>query len=145
MNEITRGSAAGAIGALILAAIMYAMFLAGSGTVPGFVGIYQKMFGPGDGLPAHILGTIGFTVAGAVWGTAYALLIKNPGIVSGMLYGFVPTLFVWLVISPLMSGTSFNGFAVKGLILPVVFNVLIWGSFVGWFLSRRPRSIQPDV
>lgn len=136
MSETVRGFVAGAIGAVILAAVMFAMFLAKAGGEPGFVGIYREVFGARMPLD-YILGTLGFVLAGGVWGAIYALVVKRPGIISGMLYGFVPTLFLWLIISPLMSGAIFNGFAVKGLVLPVVFNVLIWGGFVGWFLSRK--------
>jgi ammonia channel protein AmtB len=136
MNKITKGFVAGVIGALILAAIMFLMFSVNLGGAPGFVGIHRKMFG--ESVPIdYILGTFGFAVAGGIWGAIYAAVIKNPKVVSGMLYGFVPTLFLWLVISPLMSGALFNGFAAKGLIMPVIFNVVIWGGFVGCFLSRK--------
>lgn len=136
MNNATKGFIAGAIGALILAAIMFVMFFANLGDAPGFVGMYRKMMG--ENVPLDfILGTVGFTIAGGIWGAIYALVVKSPSIINGMLFGFLPTLFLWLVISPLMSGAVFNGFAAKGLIMPVIFNVLIWGSFVGWYLSRE--------
>ncbi len=136
MNNITKGFTAGAIGAVILAAIMFIMFLADLGDAPAFVAMYRKI--GGENVPLdYILGTLGFIAAGGIWGAIYALLIKKSSVVSGMLFGFLPTLFLWLVISPLMSGTVFNGFAVKGLVMPVIFNVLIWGGFVGWYLSRR--------
>ena len=136
MNNVTKGFIAGAIGALILSAIMFMMFFANLGDAPGFVAIHRKMFGESVPLD-YILGTIGFTIAGGIWGAIYSLIVKNPSVISGMLYGFVPTLFLWLIISPLMSGAFFNGFAAKGLIMPMIFNVVIWGSFVGWYLSRK--------
>lgn len=136
MNNITKGFIAGAIGAVILAAIMFVMFLANLGDAPAFVAMYRKM--AGENVPLdYILGTLGFIGAGGIWGAIYALVVKKPTVINGMLFGFLPTLFLWLVISPLMSGEVFNGFAAKGLIMPVIFNVLIWGSFVGWYLSRR--------
>jgi hypothetical protein len=136
MNKVTKGFIAGAIGAVILSAIMFVMFFADLGGAPAFVAIHRKMFG--ESVPIdYILGTLGFVVAGGIWGAIYALVIKNPNVINGMLFGFLPTFFLWVVISPLMSGAFFNGFAVKGLITPVIFNVLIWGSFVGWYLSRR--------
>jgi hypothetical protein len=140
MGKITRGLTAGAIGAIILAAVMFVMFLANVGKVPGFVGIYRKM--NGENVPIdYILGTIGFVAAGSIWGMIYTLFVKKPSVITGMLYGFVPTLFLWLVISPLMSGAIFNGFAAKGIVFPVIFNVLVWGGFTGWFLSRKAEDI----
>lgn len=136
MNNNTKGFIAGAIGALILSAIMFVIYFTNLGGVPGFVGIHRRMFGESVPLD-YLLGTIGFTIAGGIWGAIYALIIKNSSLISGMLFGFLPTLFLWLVISPLMSGAVFNGFAAKGLIMPVIFNVGIWGSFVGWYLSRK--------
>ena len=136
MNNITKGFVAGAIGAVILAAIMFAMFFASLGDAPAFVAMYRKM--AGENVPLdYFLGTLGFIGAGGIWGAIYALAVKKPSVLSGMIFGILPTLFLWLIISPLMSGAIFNGFAVKGLIMPIIFNVLIWGSFVGWYLSRR--------
>jgi hypothetical protein len=136
MNNVTKGFIAGAIGAVILSAVMFVMFAANLGDAPAFVGMYRKAFGENVPLD-YILGMIGFVIAGGIWGAIYALTVKKPNIISGMLFGFLPTLFLWVVISPLMSGAFFNGFAVKGLIFPIIFNVVIWGSFVGWYLSRR--------
>lgn len=136
MNKTMKGFIAGAIGAVILSLIMYLMFLINLGDAPAFVAMSQKMFGENASMN-HLLGLIGFIVAGGIWGAIYALVVKNPTVLNGMLFGFLPTLFLWLVISPLMSGAFFNGFALKGLIMPVIFNVLIWGSFTGWYLSRR--------
>jgi len=135
MDRIVKGLTAGAIGAVILATIMFLMFLLNLGGMPGFVGIQRRMMG--ENVPVDfILGTIGFIAAGAIWGMIYSQIVKKPSVISGLLYGFVPTCFLWLVISPLMKGVIFNGFALQGIVFPIIFNVLIWGSFVGWFLSR---------
>jgi hypothetical protein len=28
-----------------------------------------------------------------------------------------------------------------GIIMPVVFNMIIWGSFIGWYTSRKIRAV----
>lgn len=132
-----KGFIAGFLGALILIAIMYAMKLAQMGD-PGFVGIGKTVLG--DNLSPvilNVLSALGFAVAGGIWGAIFSALVKNPTVLKGMLFGFAPTLFLWLVIAPLTGKPIFNGFAVQGILLPILFNVVVWGSFTGWFLSRK--------
>ena len=132
-----RGFIAGFLGAVVLIVIMYVMQIVQIGE-PGFVGIGKAMLG--DGLShviLHIISAIGFAVAGGIWGLIFAAVVPNPNIIKGMLFGFAPTFFLWLVIAPLTGKPLFNGFALPGIVLPIIFNVVIWGSFTGWYLSRK--------
>ena len=131
------GFIAGFLGAVVLIAIMYVMQIAQIGE-PGFVGIGRAVLG--DGLSPvilNILSAVGFAVAGGIWGLIFAAVVPNPSIIKGMLFGFAPTFFLWLVIAPLTGKPIFNGFALPGIVLPIIFNVVIWGSFTGWYLSRK--------
>lgn len=129
------GFIAGAIGAVILAVIMYLLFWTGLSGLPGFVGIYQAWFSQNFPLD-HILAIIGFVIAGGIWGVIFVAIVRVPNVLRGMIFGILPTLFLWLVIAPAVGNPLFNGFTAKGIILPLIFNVVIWGSFVGWYCSR---------
>ena len=54
-----------------------------------------------------------------------------------MAFGLLPALWLWIVVAPVMGQLIFFGFAPMQLILPFVFNVIVWGSFVGWYSQRR--------
>jgi hypothetical protein len=141
MNQNLKiGFFAGAIGAVILAAIMYLM-MTGTGQVPAFVGMFRAWFGANPPLD-HVLGALGFVLAGGIWGLLFTALVHQPTLSKGMLFGLLPTLFLWLVLAPATGKPLFNGFTPQGIILPLVFNVIVWGSFVGWYCSRR---IHPTV
>lgn len=132
-----RGFIAGFLGAVVLIVIMYVMQIAQIGD-PAFVGIGRAVLGDGmSPVALNILSLIGFAIAGGIWGLIYVALVKNPTILNGMLFGFAPTFFLWLVIAPLTGKPIFNGFTLPGIVLPIIFNVVIWGTFVGWFLSRN--------
>lgn len=138
-NQLSKGFAAGAIGAIILAVVMYIMKAAGMGE-PGFVGMYQAAFGanpPTD----QILGAIIFIISGGIWGLIYALMVKRPTALNGFLFGILPTLWLWVAVNGYLGKPLFNGFAVKGLILPIIFNMVIWGSFIGWYMNRRKVDV----
>jgi hypothetical protein len=38
-----------------------------------------------------------------------------------------------------MGNPVFNGLTPRGVLMPIVFNVLVWGSFVGWYCARDLR------
>ena len=133
-RTLRTGFVAGMIGAVILIVVMYLMRVAGLGGAPGFVGIYRAMFGPRP-LVEHILGAAGFALAGGIWGLVFAALMSSPSVLKGMAFGLAPSLFLWLVIAPAMGNPIFNGFTLQGILMPLIFNVLIWGSFVGWYCS----------
>ncbi len=138
-RRLSQGFIAGALGAVILVIVMYIMKVAGMGE-PGFVGMYRAQFGsnpPADQFIAAIL----FIIAGGIWGLIFALLVKHPTVLKGFLFGLLPSLWLWVVVNGYLGKPLFNGFAVKGLVLPVIFNMVIWGSFIGWYLARRIGNV----
>jgi hypothetical protein len=131
------GGIAGALGSVFLAALMYVLFW-GNLVTPTFLAAERAWFGQ-HGLWDHVLGVIGYVVAGGVWGAIFGLLVPRPTMLKGMLFGVLPTLFLWLVVAPLMHQPLFLGGRAPALLLPLLFNVLIWGSYVGRFCERRLR------
>jgi hypothetical protein len=145
-NYFTKGFIGGCLGAIVLAVIMYVLKAAGQGD-PAFVNIYHEMFvasptPPGD----HIISVILFVLSGGVWGVIYALFIKQPSFFNGFLFGFLPTLWMWIAVNAVIGKPLFNSFEVKGILMPLIFNMLIWGCFIGWFLHKpKPYSTDSDV
>ena len=136
-NRYTSGFIAGCLGAIFLVVISYILKAAGQGE-PGFVNLYHAAFVASPAPPVdHIISALLFILSGGVWGVFYALLIKKPSIVSGFLFGFLPTLWIWIAVNAFIGQPLFNGFTLKGMVLPLVFNMVIWGSFIGWFLHRK--------
>jgi len=122
-NRLVQGFIAGALGAVILVVIMYIMKAAGMGD-PGFVGMYQATFGPNP--PAdQIIAALLFIISGGIWGLLYALLVKHPSVLNGFLFGFLPTLWLWVAVNVFLGKPLFNGFAAKGLVMPLIFTMLI--------------------
>jgi hypothetical protein len=137
-NRLVQGFIAGATGAIILVVIMYIMKAAGLGD-PGFVSMYKATFGSNPRVD-QILGTLLFIISGGIWGVIYALMIKHATVLNGFLFGLLPTLWLWVAVNAFLGKPLFNGFAVKGLVLPIIFNMVIWGSYIGWYMSRRNTS-----
>ncbi len=138
-NRLVQGFIAGAIGALILTIIMYIMKGAGMGD-PTFVGMYTAAFGdnpPGGQVVAAII----FLISGGIWGLIYALFVKHPTVLNGLFFGILPTLWLLVVVNATIGKPLFNGFTAKGLLMPIIFNMVIWGTFVGWYMSRRNTSV----
>lgn len=138
-HSLATGFIGGCIGAIVLVIIMYIMKAGGMGD-PGFVGIYHATFGsnpPADEIIAAIL----FIISGGIWGLIFTLLIKNPTVLKGILFGFLPTLWLWTVVNAFMGKPLFNGFDLKGIIFPLIFNMLIWGSILGWYCSRKVKVV----
>lgn len=130
-----QGFIAGCLGAIILVVIMYIMKAAGMGD-PAFISMYHGMFGenpPTDQIIAALL----FIISGGIWGLLFSLLVKEPTVVKGMLFGILPTLWLWIAVNAFLGKPLFNGFTTKGLLMPILFNIIIWGSFVGWYMSNR--------
>ena len=132
---IKNGFIAGVIGAVILAVLAYGMMLA-LGDPPPFVAMYRGATGANNPPVDHIISLLGFLIAGGIWGAIYAALVKNPTVLSGLLFSLLPTLFLWLVMDPVSGKPIFGGFAPKAIILPLILNG-IWGAFVGWYLNGK--------
>lgn len=136
-DRLQVGFVAGLLGALILGALMTIMSLI-TGEPSTFAGVYAGIFGAEAATAtAWILGALLFAVAGGIWGCLYTALVNDPNIGNGMLFGILPTLWQWLVVAPLMGDSLFFGFAAQSLIIPIIANVIIWGSFVGWYCDQR--------
>lgn len=117
---------------------MYILQAVGLSGNPGFVTVYNKTFiasptPPLDAIVAAVL----FVLSGGVWGAFYRLLVRHPTVLNGFLFGLLPTLWMWIAVNAFVGQPLFNGFTAKGLLMPLLFNMLIWGSFVGWYCSRR--------
>lgn len=98
----------GCLGAIILVAIMYIMKAAGSGD-PGIVSMYRSTIGsnpPGDEIIAAIL----FLFSGGIWGLIFSLLVKQPTILKGILFGLLATAWLWVVGNAFLGKPLFNGF-----------------------------------
>ena len=138
-HSLATGFIGGCLGAIILVAIMYIMKAAGMGD-PAFVSMYHAAIGsnpPTDQIIAAIL----FIISGGIWGLIFCLLVKQPTVLKGILFGLLPTLWIWIVVNAVIGKPLFNGFDLKGIILPIVFNMLIWGSFIGWYASRKVSTV----
>jgi|SRR6185312_6002272 len=133
-HSLKTGFMGGCLGAIVLTIIMYILKAAGMGE-PGFVAMYRAAIGshPADELIAAIL----FIISGGIWGAVFTWMVKRPTIVKGILFGFLPTLWLWVVVNGMMGKPLFNGFALKGIIFPLIFNMLVWGSILGWYASKK--------
>jgi hypothetical protein len=139
-SRLKTGFIGGVIGALILIVVMYILQLAGMGQ-PAFVGMYRAVFGSQPPVD-HIIAGILFLLSGGLWGLLYAAIVKHSTVLKGMLFGLLPSLFLWVVINPIIGKPLFNDFSTKGLLMPLLFNVVIWGTFIGWYCSARYKTAQ---
>lgn len=131
------GFIGGCIGAIVLAIISYLMQLGGKATPP-FVSMYSATIGvhPGYQIVALIL----FIISGGIWGLIFTWIVKRPTVLKGILFGLLPNLWIWLAIDGFLGKPLFNGFSLMGIVGPVVSNMLIWGSILGWYASRKLKS-----
>jgi hypothetical protein len=131
---VGRGFVGGFIGALILAFIMLVMQGTGMGA-PMFVGAYEATLGSAGGpVATWIVGAVLFAISGGLWGALYGVFVRESSITKGMIFGFLPALWLWLVVAPfILDKPIFFGFQPPKLLLPLVFNVVIWGGFLGWY------------
>jgi len=146
MQERLRiGFIAGALGSLAITVIMLIMQFA-MGATPMFVGTYQSVLGPSSLVVAELVGGVLFVLSGAAWGALFTALVDRPTLVKGMLFGLVPALWLWLVVAPVMLGQPvFFGFQVPQLVMPFIFNVIVWGSITGWYSAERLPLAQAEV
>lgn len=135
--SLKTGFIGGCIGAIVLAAITYLMQAAGRG-VPPFVSTYRATIGthPADQLVAVIL----FIISGGIWGLLFGWMVKRPTVLKGILFGILPNLWLWIAVNGALGKPLFNGFTLMGIVGPIVFNMLIWGSILGWYASRKGKT-----
>ncbi|MEF8816423.1 MAG: hypothetical protein V5A20_13340 [Salinibacter sp.] len=134
-SRLRSGFVGGALGSIFITAIMLAMFAIG-GVTPMFMSTFTATFGPSSSIVAGLAGGALFVLSGALWGVPFAALVRAPTIWKGIAFGLVPALWLWLVVAPGMLGKPvFFGFAPPKLILPFVFNCLVWGTTVGGYTA----------
>ena len=138
-HRLKTGFIGGCLGAIFLAIIFYIMQAMGKGT-PGFVSTYRATIGThaADQLVALIL----FIISGGIWGLLFTWMVKTPTIIKGILYGLLPNLWLWIVVNGVVGKPMFNDFSLMGILGPVIFNMLIWGSILGWYTSSKLNSLK---
>lgn len=141
-RTITTGFTAGFLGALLLIVVMVLMQALDLAGDPGFIGNYRAVFHTNSPLDPWISGLL-FALSGGVWGAIYAAVVKRPNVMNGMVFGLLPTLWLWLVVLPVTGKPAFGGFAPPALLMPILFNIVLWGSFIGWYCSRHIRNEAP--
>jgi hypothetical protein len=138
-HSLKTGFIGGCIGAIVLAIIFYLLQATGKG-VPSFVSTYRATIGshPADQLVALIL----FILSGGIWGLIFGWMVKRPTILKGILFGILPNLWLWTVVNGTLGKPLFNGFTLMGIVSPIIFNMLIWGSVLGWYASRKLKVVD---
>lgn len=123
------------IGSVAVAGALGLLVLLGQIPKAPFVAAWQGMVG-GGWVAAAVLGGAAFIAIGTLWGLLMTF-VPNPTIVKGLLVGIVPTIWA-LVVWPAIQGNPIlaDG-APKGILIPVVMNVVIWGSILGWYADRH--------
>ena len=136
-HRLKTGFIGGCIGAIVLAIITYVM-QAINQSVPPFVSTYRATIGihPADQVVALIL----FIISGGIWGLLFTWMVKNPTIIKGILFGLLPNLWLWIAVNGVVGKPMFNGFSLMGILGPVIFNMLIWGSILGWYAARKLKN-----
>ena len=136
-NALKAGFIGGCIGAVVLAVVTYLMQAAGKGAPP-FVTMYRDSIGTHPGY--QVVAVILFIISGGIWGLIFTWIVKRPTILKGILFGLLPNLWIWLAIDGYFGKPLFNGFTLMGIVGPVIFNMLIWGSILGWYASRKLKT-----
>lgn len=126
---------AGFLGALILIGVMYVLMAIGFLNQPGFVNTFRATIGSYGTWIDHPVAAFLFAISGGIWGAIFSL-VPRPNPLKGAIFGLLPSLWLWLVVMPVAGGPVFGGFAPSALIMPFIFNCLIWGTFVGWYCKR---------
>lgn len=139
-SRLQSGFVGGALGSVFITAIMLVMLAIG-GVTPMFIATFNATFGPSSSVLAGLGGGALFVLSGALWGVPFAALVRAPTIWKGIAFGLVPALWLWLFVAPVMLGKPvFFGFAPPKLIMPFVFNCLVWGTTVGWY-TPEPKEM----
>ena len=140
MTPTVRAALTGAfLGSLAVVGAFLILLVIGQIPKAPFVGQWQTFFGGGWVL-ASVLGGALFVLIGTLWGLPFAW-VPRPTIPKAMLYALVPTLWaIWAW--PAINGQPvFAGGDPVGLLIPVVMNVVIWGSILGWYARRHARAL----
>ncbi len=114
---------------------MKLMGLAGD---PGFIKVYHITFVDTLTFMDHNLASLLFAISGGIWGVIFRI-IPEPEPLKGLLFGLLPSLWVWTAVAIYTGTPLFYGFTFPGIVKPLFFNCLIWGTFIGWFVSTNSR------
>lgn len=138
MTPTVRAALTGAFwGSLAVVGAMLLLLLLGQIPKAPFTGQWQSFFGGGWVL-ASVLGGALFVLIGTLWGLPFAW-VPRPTIPKAMLWAVVPTL--WAVAAwPAINGQPAFAGGLPGLLIPVVLNVVIWGSILGWYTRRHASA-----
>ncbi|WP_412063028.1 hypothetical protein [Rubrivirga sp. IMCC45206] len=103
-----------------------------------FTAQWQELAG-GGWLLATVLGGLTFVAIGTLWGAPFAW-VPRPTMGKAWLWAIVPTLWAVWAWPALTGKPTFAGGDPVGLLIPVVMNVVIWGSILGWVVTRAAPS-----
>lgn len=126
----------GAIGAFILAVMLYALTYFAVVPEPIFVTNFKTVFGENVGVLIHPLSLALYLISGGIWGFIFTLIPVKKSYWTGTLYGIVPTLWLWIMAYPSMNLPMFGNGDPLQIVGPLVFNLPIWGGYVGYRLSN---------
>jgi hypothetical protein len=154
-TRVSTGALAGALGAATVIVISDLLHWAGLiPAPPSLAAAVRVLSGRGESTPAlvYAAGAFGSLLAGATWGVVFGFLVRRPTVLKGMAFGFLPALFQWLVLAPVLGqGLFFRRLGIAaGVGLPILFNVLIFGGIVGYCCGRwlRPPytgAVDPGI
>ncbi len=125
----------GFVGALLLVGIMYLLYFWGYAGEPGYIDVYYTVTREISPIFDQIMAAILFALAGGVWGLLFGFA-GQPTVFKGFLFGLLPTLWLWLVVTPYMGGEPFGNFERNAILYPLFYNCVIWGSYLGWKTKR---------
>ncbi len=123
------------LGSLAVVAAFGLLLLVGPIPKAPFVAAWQGMVG-GGWVAATVLGGAAFVLIGTLWGLLL-LPVSHPTIGKGMLVAIVPTLWALVAWPALQGGPILAGGDPTGILIPIVMNVVIWGSLLGWYADRH--------
>ena len=126
---------AGIKGALLVIAAMYGAEYMGYAGKPQYIDFYYFVAEPIGPIVDQIVAGFLFAMAGGLWALLFAF-IKRPSVMVGMVYGLLPTLWLWMVVLPVTGGEFFGGFEQRALFMPLFYNCIIWGGYLGWRTNR---------
>lgn len=142
MRRVKEGFAGGFLGGVFLLFLLALLQLVFRWT-PLFVTVFDEVAGGAATAVAWGVGALLFCISGGAWGVVFRALARHPSPRKGLAFGVVPTFWLWLIVAPVLLGQpSFFGFDVRAMVQPVIFNVLLWGPFVGWYCREHAIDAQ---
>jgi len=133
------GFVAGAVGAGLVAATMFAMRRAGVGPEPLFIDAEQSIAGRHGRTFDTSVGTAGFLASGGLWGALLGGFLRHPNSGSGTVCGALSALLGWVTYAWLKHERLLSHYSLRKTLIPLIVECTMWGCFVGWFQQRRAR------